>query len=717
MALDDLKQKTEKLNLANGEVLSLKSDRSLGVARKALEAGQWKVALAIIDMGLRANGNQWEMHELRALVAQIQLDFKAADAAWKRVHELHSKHPHAATNSALAAKLTAFPWKPADLEAVRAAMVTQARKAEAKALMQQAGTALMKHYKLTGELTSDGDGFLSLTLPPGPLPELRHIVDLPLVGLTLDGTEIRDLRPLATSGIAFLSLRGCLKVNDLKPLKDCQRLRELHLVGCDNLKDLTSLSEHKTLVVLELPATLGRDALKVLKTKLPKSIESIGQPLSGKLAAEMKRPEEFWKILDGGSGAQEALDKLIAGPVVEKKSLPEKGGAVKSSPENEAAAKRLVEKEDAAKKAMQAFLVELIKKYGREVDDKPELAAAVAYVHGPKLPALFPHPLVPRSSFRRNTDRLAIFAYFANPDRYKKVEAQKADALIHAVDFFGEIADLEAAESLANGELGRGGSPLSFLALFPDSLRKDQTLLILEDMWPEAKGRYTPKALNDSPQLERRKGGAFAHRAYGACTLLKSVGIPCYPVYVQSYAKDTYTAWIRVFWSGKWEFFGERTITGKEITATTKDEERFENWVIQEPGMWRWVSEKASWSRRSKPNPYNALSYPFLAILERADEVFQTCDDAISTKDPRTWKKARSQCEEVFRYSNTLSGSQDFFKFFVALSFARDLHDHGSPEEARRFIQGLLYSSDKAYADIMERKRGLPTKAALPARP
>ncbi len=136
MALDDLKQKTEKLNLANGEVLSLKSDRSLGVARKALEAGQWKVALAIIDMGLRANGNQWEMHEQRALVAQIQLDFKAADAAWKRVHELHSKHPHAATNSALAAKLTAFPWKPVDLEAVRAAMVTQARKAEAKALMQ-----------------------------------------------------------------------------------------------------------------------------------------------------------------------------------------------------------------------------------------------------------------------------------------------------------------------------------------------------------------------------------------------------------------------------------------------------------------------------------------------------------------------------------------------------------------------------------------------------
>ncbi|MBC8324746.1 MAG: protein kinase [Verrucomicrobia subdivision 3 bacterium] len=95
----------------------------------------------------------------------------------------------------------------------------------------------------------------SLTIAFAPVDDLNPLTGTPLVYLHLSGTQVNSLAPLKDMPLRTLHLDRT-PVTDLKPLAGLP-IRELRLDGCEQLRDLTVLSQCTNLEVLVLPREHG----------------------------------------------------------------------------------------------------------------------------------------------------------------------------------------------------------------------------------------------------------------------------------------------------------------------------------------------------------------------------------------------------------------------------------------------------------------------------
>jgi len=104
-------------------------------------------------------------------------------------------------------------------------------------------------------------GLKSLVCTKGPLSDLSPLKSMPLTGLNLQSTQVRNLEPLKGMPLTSLDLWNCGQVRDLEPLagmpltalslytsqvRDLTPLKgmplySLYLAGCTQLRDVTSL--------------------------------------------------------------------------------------------------------------------------------------------------------------------------------------------------------------------------------------------------------------------------------------------------------------------------------------------------------------------------------------------------------------------------------------------------------------------------------------------
>ena len=95
----------------------------------------------------------------------------------------------------------------------------------------------------------------SLTIAFAPVKDLQPLAEMPLVYLHLSGTKVESLSPLKGMPLRALHLDRTPVMN-LKPLSGLP-IRELRLDGCEQLRDLTPLSQCTNLEVLVLPREHG----------------------------------------------------------------------------------------------------------------------------------------------------------------------------------------------------------------------------------------------------------------------------------------------------------------------------------------------------------------------------------------------------------------------------------------------------------------------------
>jgi len=690
-SMDD-SQKVEKIEGAKKklEVESVAKSRQL--AADALGRGDLPVAQKQIEEALGLGADAAADHELHGRILQAQLDFAKAARAWRRVRQLDPQHPSAEAQGRLCESLDNEPANPRKLEELRVAMHAQGWTAEARQVLPRACAASMKKHALPGKITADDAGLV--TLQTAALPTSAAWAALPIARLILDGSPVADLRPLIGAPLGTLSLRGCTKVADLTPLASVPGLRELDLTGCIAVADLAPLQKAKSLTVVTLPAHLGRGPVDAfLSSSSPPALERVGRP-----PIEVVTKEEFLKRWNSGAEARKKLAELI------KKIPPQ--APVPRHPRIPAPAKTNEE-------LMQEFLEGLIARYGEEVDKKANLSAALAYVHGPTLPGIFPHPLVLRASFRRNPDPQSLFGFFSQSGTHEALAPLSADDLIYVVDYFGEVSELEQAREIARTLLSGGADPLSLLSRFPGPREKGGSSVLIEDVWPTAKGPYTPAALQDAIALPLRGAGAFAHRAYGACALLKSVGIPCKPVHIQPIGQDFCVGWIRVYWGAKWRDFGERNWRGEDVTEATPQANRLSPRFTREPGTWRWIGELAPQERGSTPDPNNVGNYPQLKIIREADDIFRLSDQAI-VETPRNWKAGLGKMAVdafLIKHSDAklkTPKNLSFFTSFVGLNFVQEIYDYGGRSDAKDLRRFLDVNHDKRFLEVFDGKREVP---------
>lgn len=131
----------------------------------------------------------------------------------------------------------------------------------------------------------------TLTVAFSPVESIKPLTGTPLVHLILSSTRVKDLAPLAKMPLQILHIDHT-PVTNLKPLAGLP-IRELRLDGCEQLRDLTPLTQCTNLEVLTLPRTHGE--IGFLKN-LPK-LKRISYHYDSREPMKVEPAAQFWRTL------------------------------------------------------------------------------------------------------------------------------------------------------------------------------------------------------------------------------------------------------------------------------------------------------------------------------------------------------------------------------------------------------------------------------------
>jgi serine/threonine protein kinase len=212
-------------------------------------------ALAKIDVATALDGTVAAFHAQRGNILQSLLRFEEASASYRSALALQPHLPAAAKNLALSLKLHEALAQKGQLSwdhyaELHAALVEQQRTGEALALASRFKVSLQDQQAVwrmrikewlqaDDRLTLRPDGFPALDLDDLPVANLEPLRGIPLKGLSVSRTKVRDFSPLAGMPLERLGARG-MGLRDLSSLRGLP-LKELDLVGNRELTDLTPL--------------------------------------------------------------------------------------------------------------------------------------------------------------------------------------------------------------------------------------------------------------------------------------------------------------------------------------------------------------------------------------------------------------------------------------------------------------------------------------------